>query len=172
MKNHIYEFDGEIRHQSEGGPIGLELTGNVAQVFMIWWDRRLMLRLGELQIQTRLYKRYVDDGNMALEELLPGTRYVNGVLSIDDACVESDGLVESDKRTMLVVKEIGNSIHPSIQLEIDYPSNHPDKKMPSLDLKVWIETRDGETKIIQKYYDKDVSYMRNRPSPGNRRGRY
>ena len=90
MKNHIYEFDGEIRHQSEEGPIGLELTGNVAQVFMIWWDKSLMPRLGELQVQTRLYKRYVDDGNMALGELHPGTRDVNGTLSIDDTCAECE----------------------------------------------------------------------------------
>ena len=62
-----------------------------------------------------------------------------------------------DKRTMMVVKEIGNSIHPSIQLEIDYPSNHSDKKMPSLDLKVWVETKEGETRIIHEYYAKDVS---------------
>ena len=157
MKNHVYEFDGEIRHQSEGGPFGLELTGNVAQVFMIWWDRSLMLRLGELRIETRLYKRYVDDGNMAVGELVPGTRYVNGALSVDGTCIEDDRLVAGNKRTMMVVKEIGNSIHPSIQLEIDYPSNHSDKKMPSLDLKVWVETKEGETRIIHEYYAKYVS---------------
>ena len=27
MKNHLYTFDNEIRLQSEGGPIGLQLTG-------------------------------------------------------------------------------------------------------------------------------------------------
>ena len=27
MQNHIYDFDGELRRQEAGGPIGLELTG-------------------------------------------------------------------------------------------------------------------------------------------------
>ena len=36
MSNHIYVFNGEIRMQSKGGPIGLALTGDVAQVFMAW----------------------------------------------------------------------------------------------------------------------------------------
>lgn len=32
MKNHLYTFDNEIRLQSKGGPIGLELTGVLAQL--------------------------------------------------------------------------------------------------------------------------------------------
>ena len=39
MQNHLYTFDNEIKLQSEGGPIGLELTGVLAQLFMVWWDR-------------------------------------------------------------------------------------------------------------------------------------
>ena len=50
MKNHVYRFDSCIRKQESGGPIGLELTGNIAQVFMIWWDRVLKLRLHNLGI--------------------------------------------------------------------------------------------------------------------------
>ena len=38
MKNHVYTFDGQIRKQIRGGPIGLKLTGVLAQIFMIWWD--------------------------------------------------------------------------------------------------------------------------------------
>ena len=39
---------------------------------------------------------------------------------------------------------IGDDIHSSIQLEVDYPSNHRDQKLPILDLKVWLETREKE----------------------------
>ena len=35
MQNHLYTFDNEIKLQSEGGPIGLELTGVLAQLFMV-----------------------------------------------------------------------------------------------------------------------------------------
>ena len=69
----MYCFDGEIRHQQEGGPIGLELTGNIAQVFMIWWDKNLVVRLSDVGIVLKLCKRYVDDINLAAEELQLGT---------------------------------------------------------------------------------------------------
>ena len=35
MKNHIYTFENRILKQKHGGPIGLDLTGTVAQIFMI-----------------------------------------------------------------------------------------------------------------------------------------
>ena len=67
-------------------------------------------------------------------------------------------LIPGDRKTMKVVRDIGNSIHPSIQLEVDYPSNYEDGKIPLLDLKVWIqEGNDGSSKIINEFYAKDVS---------------
>ena len=157
MKNHVYEFDGRILHQQNGGPIGLELTGNIAQVFMLWWDRTLISRLSDLGIVARLCKRYVDDVNFATIELPVGTRYANGKLYVDEEAVEGDMLISGDKRTMEVVKSIGNGLHPSIQLEVDCPSNHEDGKMPILDLKVWVGKIDGETRIIHEFYAKEVS---------------
>ena len=68
MNNHVYRFANCIRHQQKGGPIGLELTGNISQVFMIWWDRTLKLRLNSLGIMAYMYKRYVDDINLAVKE--------------------------------------------------------------------------------------------------------
>ena len=40
MKNYIYEFDNKIYKQKEGGAIGVVLTGTMAQIFMVWWDRK------------------------------------------------------------------------------------------------------------------------------------
>ena len=45
LQTHTYEFAGQLKLQKEGGPIGMELTGVVAQVFMVWWDRQLQGRL-------------------------------------------------------------------------------------------------------------------------------
>ena len=39
---------------------------------------------------------------------------------------------------MQIITAIGNSIHESTQLEYDCASRHDDKKMPILDLKVWV----------------------------------
>ena len=62
-------------------------------------------------------------------------------------------LIPGHRRTVEVVRGIGNNIHPSIQLEVDYPSNYEDRKMPLLDLRVWIqEGDDGSSRIIHEFY--------------------
>ena len=157
MNNHLYTFNGHTYRQESGGSIGLELTGNIAQVFMIWWDREFKFRLTEAGIVTRLIRRYVDDINLAVDELPLGTRYENGSLVVRENAYSEDLSIPADKRTMAIVSQIGNDIHPSIQLEIDCPSNHEDGKVPILDLKVWIEYIGGVHRIVHEFYSKDVS---------------
>ena len=58
-------------------------------------------------------------------------------------------LIPGDRRTMEIVRDIVNSIHPSIQFEVDYPSKYEDGKMSLLDLKVWVqEGDDGSSRIV------------------------
>ena len=42
LKNHIYQVDGKVFRQQEGGPIGLEITGVLARLVMLWWDREFI----------------------------------------------------------------------------------------------------------------------------------
>eukprot|EP00794_Sanderia_malayensis_P002694 gene2694-3113_t len=157
MENHVYKFDGRVHWQQRGGAICLELTSNLAQIFMIWWDHTFKSRLSDVGIVTRLCKRYVNDVNMAADEVPAGTRFIEGRLVVDEMATESDSLVPGDRGTMEVIKSIGNSIHPSIQLEIDCPSNHDDGKMPSLDLKLHVRDVGGAKKIVHEFYAKAVS---------------
>ena len=50
--------------------------------------------------------------------------------------VEQELAIKADKRCTNLVQKIGNSIHPSISLGVDYPSQHVDGKLPILDLRV------------------------------------
>ena len=95
---------------------------------MIWWDCTLKSRLAESGILVRLMKRYVDDVNLAEQEIPLGARYEDGRFVIKQEEIEDDMLIQGDRRTMEIVRDIGNSIHPSIQLEVDYPSNYEDGK--------------------------------------------
>ena len=61
MKNHLYQFDGKVMRQKRGGPIGLGLTGDVAQIFMVWWDQQMIKKLEANGMRVLLYLRYVDD---------------------------------------------------------------------------------------------------------------
>ena len=91
-----------------------------------------------------MYKCYVDDINM--------------VVSIPDE-IDAQNLIidERAKQSVQEIKRIGDSIHDSIVLETDCPENHEDRKMPILDLKVWMEIRNERKFIMHEYYMKPVS---------------
>ena len=136
LETHTYDFAGEIRRQREGGAIGMELTGVVAQIFMVWWDRELTRKVEEVNIHLNLHERYVDDTNLATKETEVGARYENGSLTITEQTVAEDDGVPNDERTMKLLQTIANSIHPSIRMTIDYPSKHADGKVSVLNLKM------------------------------------
>ena len=132
MNTHVYKFAGNTRVQKQGGAIGLELTGEIAGVFMSWWDAQMRKKIEEEDIKIAIYKRYVDDINLLVE------------------VKEETGEEELWKK----IRELGDSIHESIQLEADYPAKYPDKKVPILDIKVWV---DLEGKVMHEYYCKPVA---------------
>ena len=149
MKNHLYQFDGKVMRQKRGGPIGLGLTGDVAQIFMVWWDQQMIKKLEANGMRVLLYLRYVDDI----------------IVVVRDMSVNQDvgGAQPRDETNMLKVQEVANTIHPSIQVTIDCPSRHEDAKMPVLDLKAWPTqerdkvTRETTVRIVHEHYSKEIS---------------
>ena len=135
MKNHVYTFDKQIKLQSTGG---LELTGVLAQLFMVWWDRQFKIKMDGNGLRLRMYKRYVDDINVVINAPKAGLKFVEseGKVVEDGSAAEQERDVKADRRCMVLVQKIGNSIHSSIELEVDYPSRHEDGKLPILDLRV------------------------------------
>ena len=124
MKNHIFVFNGEVRKQSKGGAIGVKAAGDIAGLFMIWWDREFKERVRTEGLQMKLYTRYVDDETIVCKAVEENTENKEE---------------EPDKRTMKKLQEIANSIHPSIRLTIDYPSNNKNGRLPILNTEQWIE---------------------------------
>ena len=163
MKNHVFTFDNEIRKQTKGGPIGLKLIGVLAQIFIIWWAKEFAERLEEMAIVMKTNKRYVDD--MVVQATPLGMRNKDGKTYVDERSLAADEGISKDEMTMTLIKQIRNDIHSSIQLEVDYPSNHWDGKLPIHDLKVWIETKEKETEkqvekaslIMYEFYSKSVA---------------
>ena len=83
MSSHTYSLGEQCKVQEEGGPIGLKLSGAIAKMFMVWWCREFKQAM---VVATRalpsfkfhLYKIYVDDQGLVVEELPPGARYLEG----------------------------------------------------------------------------------------------
>ena len=156
LTTHTYEFAEEIRVQKKGGPIGMELTGVVAQVFLVWWDRKLKEKLSAVDFRMKLHKRYVDDTNIVPRQMARGARYVNGEITITNETIEEDEDIPDDERTMTLFQTIANTIHPSMRVTIDYPSKHEEKKVPMLDVQMWIEMIENRMKLLYEHYEKKI----------------
>ena len=143
LKNHVYQFNNKIRLQNKGGPIGLKLTGEVADCVMIEWDKKLMKELKKVEIETFVYTRYKDDIEVVAESVEKGTRLVEGKLIIDEQKKVEDDLKSDTKITMEIIVQIANSIDPMIQLTIETPCNFENSMMPILDVEVKIKKEEG-----------------------------
>jgi hypothetical protein len=106
LSNHLYQFDGKVFKHQKGGPIGLEITGVLARLVMLPWDRDFIDKLRRLEIDLLMYLRYVDDGNLSLEAVEPGLRFKDGKLSILQEDVETDRDIPADKRTANFIKTV------------------------------------------------------------------
>ena len=59
---------------------------------------------------------------------------------------------------MTELKKMANSIHPMIQLDEDHQHNHHDRKLPILDLKVWVSgDESGNQRLRWQYYRKPMA---------------
>ena len=145
MKNHIYQFNHKYLKQQEGGAIGVGLAGEIANGFMVWWDREFKSRVQQKGVSLKLYSRYVDDIDLV------STKVSNADLSSSQA----------EKETMEFLQKVANEIHPSIRVTIDFPSNHECGRLPVLDVQQWIGDVlvDGVQKkqILHSHYMKEMS---------------
>jgi hypothetical protein len=144
MNLHDYKFENNIYRQKQGGSIGLDLTGVVADIYMCHWDIQLIEKMRVRDINVKLYKRYKDDIDLIMENKTEYNRQFNRK--------------EFEETTINEVKILADSIHPSIKVTVDISSNYDDNRLPILDLKVWIgEISSGQYKVITSHYMKDVS---------------
>ena len=137
MKNHLYSFDGHLYRQVTGGSIGLLLTSTTARAVLGMFDREFKRLLSELNLGLLLQKRYVDDLNMATRAVPLNVDVVEREGRLELVEVEGREGVEADAHTAMVIRKVADSVRPrSIRMTEDYPSNHPDRRMPILDMKV------------------------------------
>ena len=138
LKNHVYQFNNQLRIQRNGGPIGLKLTGEVADCVMVEWDKKLNEKLKKVDIKPLVYTRFKDDITVITESVEKGTKLVDGELVMDDHKKMEDERKTDAKVTMDIIVEIANSIDPMIKLTTETPCNFEDEMLPILDVKARI----------------------------------
>ena len=81
------------------------------------------------------------------------------VIKVPRADGDQEEVESLDKHWMTLVRDMGNDIHDSTKLTVDFPSKHEDNRMPILDVKVWLENRNEEEgiKVWHEFYYKEVA---------------
>ena len=79
-----------------------------------------------------------------VSELKAGTRFdpADNTLKWSRQAEIEDQDKDHEIRTMEVILAVANSIDPDIQLTLDTPSMNQSKKLPCLDLQLWVD-QDG-----------------------------
>ena len=153
MENHVYTFGNEIRIQSEGGPIGLSLTGELADAFMVEWDKEVVKRVKEVGVDLLLYERYKDDINVVAVSVERGTEIKDGKLVINEEKIKADEGKSDSQITMDIVRDVAEGVDPMITLTTDVPSNYENGYMPILDLEVKIN-KEENNRLDFQFFEK------------------
>ena len=156
MNHHFYMHKELVKRQTDGAGIGLRLSEALGRAFGLSWDGKLIRKLERLNWKPLMIKRYVDDLDAVVNGVKAGTKYneIEEKLEIIEEQVGIDREKEVDEITMRVFGEIANSIDPSIEVDVDYPSKHEDKMMPILDMKMTINS---ENEVVHCFYRKPQS---------------
>jgi hypothetical protein len=151
MKNHLYQFNGKVYKQRKGGPIGLLLTGTISPIVMLKWDSLFLQKLLKLGLSPEDYFRYVDDQGVTTWTVPEGMIFKDGGIEYpkDEEILKKP----ADERTANVYKEIANTIMPMIVMEEDFPSRNENKRIPVLDLEVWVH----DNKVSHTFYRKPMA---------------
>ena len=99
------------------------------------------------------YKWYVDDPVIILDKINPGWSFDHRsrkmVFDPNLAIVET----EDDARTFEILRTIANSIDPDIQMTSEVPSDFPDRRLPVLDLALFIK----DNQVHHSFYSKPMA---------------
>ena len=108
MDNHYFTIGGKIYRQNPTGSIGMDLTGELAAIVMIIWDRKFLQKCQKLGISLPMYTRYVDDTLNGLKAI---SNYWNYDKKANRMIYEKNTTNSpTDKHTMCVLSDIASSI--------------------------------------------------------------
>ena len=154
MTNHYFSIGGKMYRQKDGGSIGLDLTVELASVYMSLWDESFIKKCKSLGIKLDVYCRYVDDTIVVCGAIGEGWSYNKKENILEYNSSNEYSLMQDDARTMHVLMDIANSIDKNIKMEPDYGSKYASGRVPVLDLQVWV---DSTNKVQTSFYKKEVS---------------
>jgi hypothetical protein len=110
--------------------------------------------VGKIRIICWLYKRYIDDMNLAVENMR-NKKLVDGeVAEKTEEEKEKEKNEEDDKLTIELMRCVADEVNTMIRTEEDYPTKHESKLLPILDLQVGVNeigyTEDSKSDVYRR----------------------
>ena len=121
--------------------------------------------LKKLKVETEMSKTYIDDNTVAMKSVDAGVRFDAERMNMAEF-VESDKEISEDKRPMIELNKIANTIYECVQFTTDCPSNHQEGegKMPVLDTKMYVEGMQSGTSSMKNLVPQGWSSQRILPT--------
>ena len=126
------------------------------------WAAMFLNALEKAGITVKAFMKYVDDINIVTEYVPLGSRWDGDQLTQTEETLLEDRMsgVSREALTMRIVLELANRIIPWLFFTSDLPEDHDNKKIPMLDLQVWLQhDPQGEEPdtLYCSFYDKSNS---------------
>ena len=123
---HVYQFAGKVYRQTDGGPIGLRLTGACAKVKMAAWSVKVSEILMENHVKIWLAAGYIDDLRYLTSKIQHGRRWCKKekMLKYDKDWEKEDlekGYTDEEK-TSMELRNIMNSVYQDITFTTELAS--------------------------------------------------
>ena len=163
---HYYKWEGKIRKQEKGGPIGLRAEGSLAKAVMAIFMAQLRKKLEELGMKVILLKSYVDDVLVVTRNVHLGTKYDRETKTLrsteeDRERHEAEGKTR-DNITMGIITEVANETLEFLEFTGEH-SQGSQNPVPVLDAQAWF----GKTPEENKWYDDPGSPGEETITPGH-----
>ena len=160
---HTYQFGGKIFAQTDGGPIGLSITGACSKVVMGVWSVKVNKILVENNIQIWLASGYVDDMRYLTSSIREGVRWCDKeqkMVEKEEWRVEDTVRGENrEQRTSREILKVMNSVYKNIQFTREICQDFRNGRLPTLDFTLWIEQGEGEKtgdRVHYSFYEKEL----------------
>ena len=157
---HTYQFGGKLYLQSDGGPIGLRLTGACAKVVMAQWSVKVSEILERSHVEIWLSGGYIDDIRYLTSRIDSGWRYnkkENRITYSEEWEEEDEKLGYSqEKKTSAVILEVMNSINKELTFTTEIPEEFENKRLPTLDFEMWVD-RGEKPRVRYSFFEKPMN---------------
>ena len=120
----------------KGGATGLDETGELADLLMLWWIDEFLAALKKLNLNLDLLTLFKDDLGVITDKISiwMDLDLIEGKLVPKEA--QNTVEISEEQHTAKILCQVADNVLEMLSFTFDLPEMNPDGQMPILDLKV------------------------------------